>query len=212
MIRDKEDTLQQLIIQGENTVYEGENFSLMVIDDNAAPVSDVLVLFYLHQQVTDTNGSINFTAPYVNANVFYPITVTKNGYLPASTWVEVFDTSGSSVPRNNTLTVCVETRLMDNERFVVMVQDKYDNPVSDALVSFLGTSKLTDSNGVVEFTTPDVTFDTSFDIQVIKTGYESSSLDVWVINDDGLYYWHIFLIIFFILIVGIIAYFKYSMP
>ena len=201
---------EQLSIVVENIVNEAETFNVTIKDAANIPIQGSTVVFNADQKLTDSSGNVAFVAPNVKSDTFYSIEATKNGYLPASASIEVINVDVSNGVSSKTLHICVAPHVIKNEEFTVTIRDENDYPVYNVRVTFMDTSLHTDFMGVVEFTAPDVSWDTRQSILVTKSGYESSSTNILIINNEGFQYWFILIAVVIILIIGIIVYFRYG--
>jgi hypothetical protein len=209
-IREKSISKEQLKIETQNTVNESEFFSVLVKDSSNILISDVLVIFNSEQKMTNEYGIVMFVAPNVTSTSFYLIEASRSGYLPAFSSVEIIDLGGSNGAASTELEICVEPSVIENEAFGVIVRDDKGNLISGAQVTFEGTSLETDLKGEVTFFAPDVGWDEIHNIRASKSGYSSVSSEITIKNIEVFQYWYLIIIVIAILIIGIVAYFRYG--
>ncbi|MFH1101718.1 MAG: hypothetical protein V1726_06760 [Methanobacteriota archaeon] len=206
-IRDLETVEKSLRVTVNATVNESTVFTVWVTDVSGVPVSDAVVGFYLMQKVSGVNGTVWFTAPLVVNDTFFSLDVTKAGFVPATAYIAVVDRG--VVNESLVLRIYVTPRVAEDEEFVVTIRDTNEYPVANARVSFSGVTRVTDYRGVVTFTTPGVSWDSSVDVLVTKTGFLSASTTVLVVDTAGFPYWFLVIAVSVILIIGLVAYIWY---
>jgi hypothetical protein len=190
------------------TVNENELFSVVVTDGNHVPQADALVTFNDEESSTDQNGSVFFIAPEVSRDRFYTVTMEKYGYLPASASIKVVDIDEPNGDLEQ-LSIHVQPRVTENEVFMATIKGEDGQPVVNAQVTFMGTMKETNAIGKVNFTASDVAWDETQDIRVSKSGYTSASTTIRIVNSDGFQFWFLVIAVVIILVIGIVAYFRY---
>jgi hypothetical protein len=208
-IRDKASTEEELSIHMENSINESSLFEVQLKDTKGNPVSDVTVSFCKQEKLTTSNGVASFYTPNITSNTFYQLTASKYGYLPLTASVEVVNVQGVSNENQKTLVICVEPVVMENQDFLVTIRDGEGNLLSDVQVTFKETQKTT-QGGSVTFTAPEISWDMSHSILATKSGYESSISQVQIKNNEGFPYWPHIIAIVVILVIGLVAYFKYG--
>lgn len=210
-VRDKGSEQGELIVEIDSTVNESDVFFVYVKDSDLTPVEDVIVTFNSEQMITDEDGAVYFVAPEVNSNTFYTVEASKYGYLPTSASVEVINADVSNGGSSNELVIYVVGKIMENEEFTVVVRDNKGNLVSNAQVKFMDTYLDTDHAGSVTFTAPDVSWNEIKEIVVTKSGYESASKEITIKSNEEFPYWYLVIAVIIILIIGVVAYFRYGM-
>jgi len=80
--------IPKLVIDAPPVVFESSSFEIIVSNNNN-PVSNASVVFNNNALLTDINGSVSFVAPEVNNTTYFLISASKNGYINASTLLEV---------------------------------------------------------------------------------------------------------------------------
>lgn len=209
-VRDRPADQGELTIVSDTLVNELEIFYIMIKNSEDLPLQDVIVTFNSEEKVTDEDGIVSFVAPNVTSDAFYSIDARKYGFLPASTSIEVINLDGSDGSSSNKLTVCVAPYSFENEEFTITVRNEQGNTVSDARVKFLDTFYNTDFKGSITVTAPDISWDTTHEILVTKSGYESASAEIIIKNSELFQYWYLVVAIVLILIIGVVAYFRYG--
>ena len=207
-VRDKSSNQQKLNIEIETVINESDVFYVMVKDESNIPLEGVTVSFNSEEKLTNENGIISFTAPNVTIDTFYSIESTRYGYLPASASIEVINLDGGETSRK--IQIHIVPYIMENEEFTVTIRNNQGDLLSGARVTFMDISLYTDFKGTATFTAPDVNWDRIQEILVTKSAYESTSAEITIKNDEEFQYWYLVIIVITILIIGIIAFFKYG--
>ncbi|RLF35639.1 MAG: hypothetical protein DRN08_02720 [Thermoplasmata archaeon] len=204
---------KKLRIDFKKMVNETEYFDVRVLDMDNNPVEDATVVFNSVQKFSDSNGSVVFLAPSVEEDTFYVLEAYKQGYLHISSSVQVIDLDNHSgpPPQRRELYIYVRPRVLENEVFTVIVKDENNYGVPDVSVKFMDTYKTTDYQGVVNFTAPDVSWDTTLKIVAAKAGYQSSSKNIVVKNRSDSSWWYVVLsVVVVIMLLGVTTYFRYG--
>ena len=81
-----------------------------------------------------------------------------------------------------TLKIIASTQINENTQFTITVKTLSGTTVENANVSVFGSSYLTNSNGKVTLTSPNVNSDTQYTITVSKPGYTGNSTNITVKN------------------------------
>ncbi|MEM4258328.1 MAG: hypothetical protein QXL17_04150 [Candidatus Thermoplasmatota archaeon] len=202
-----EDGLQ---IRVTSTIHESTVFSVILLDSNSQPVTDVLVTFNQKKQKSDANGIVSFIAPAVVQNTVYTIYAEKAGYLPASISVEIINTTTSYGDTAHDLVILVIPVVLEHEQFQIIVKDAAGLPVSAAQIRFLDTVFTTDAFGTVVLTAPAVDSDQVKTIVAFKAGYHSTQQTILIKNSSEFPYWFLVVIIIGILSIGIIVYLRFN--
>ena len=82
---------KRLIIESENSVKEGESFSIVVKDQDGNPIKDATVWFNFKYYHTNKDGKIELIAPDVLLSTRYLIYAEKEDYLSASKWITIIE-------------------------------------------------------------------------------------------------------------------------
>jgi len=209
-VRDRNVDQEELTIISDTLVNDSELFYITIKGSDNLPLQDVKVTFNFEEKLTDEDGIVSFVAPNVTSDSFYSIDASKYGFLPASTSIEVINLDSSNGSSSKKLTVCVAPHAFENEEFTITIRNEQGNTVSDARVKFLDIFYYTDFKGSVTVTAPDVSWDTTHEIIVTKSGYDSSPAEIIVKNSEVFQYWYLVVAIVVILIIGIVAYFRYG--
>jgi len=209
-VRDRNVDQEELTIISDTLVNDSELFYITIKGSDNLPLQDVKVTFNFEEKLTDEDGIVSFVAPNVTSDSFCSIDASKYGFLPASTSIEVINLDSSNGSSSKKLTVCVAPHAFENEEFTITIRNEQGNTVSDARVKFLDIFYYTDFKGSVTVTAPDVSWDTTHEIIVTKSGYDSSPAEIIVKNSEVFQYWYLVVAIVVILIIGIVAYFRYG--
>lgn len=207
-IRDRSSFQKKINIEMINVINESVGFYVSVKDENNIPLEKATVTFISEEKVTHENGTVYLTAPNITADAFYTLNATKYGYIPATVSIQVLDIYGDSTPR--TIEIFIIPFIMENNEFTVTIRNEHGDLLSDAKVTFMDTTLITDYKGTVTFVAPDVNWDRVEEILVSKSGFESISAEITIKNNEGFEYWLLLLIIVIIFIIGLIAFFKYG--
>ncbi|MEM0493306.1 MAG: hypothetical protein QXS02_05080 [Candidatus Thermoplasmatota archaeon] len=197
------------ILVDNTTINEGTLFRIGIVDEYNNPVSYAVVTFNMLKRVTDTNGVVYFTAPDVDQDTFYTLSVSKEGYKPGCIFIMVINTTTRS-NESRVLHVNVPSYVWAQKDFTVMIKDRNGYPIKDAMVSFHGISRVTDHQGLVSFRAPDVLLDTLLSIRIEKKGYEPTSITILIRATVDYPYEYIIPLVGIILMVGVIYYIRYN--
>ncbi len=207
-IRDKSSIQKNLNIEINNVINESASFDVLVKDKNYFPLEKVTVTFNSEEKVTSENGTINFIAPNVTIDSFYTLKATKLDYIPATVSIKVLNLDGNLTSR--TIEIFTVPLIMENNEFTVTVRNDQGDLLPDARVTFMDTILMTDYKGTVTFSAPNVNWDRVQEILVSKSGFESTSAEITIKNNEGFEYWFLLTIIIIIFIIGLIAFFKFG--
>jgi hypothetical protein len=207
-VRDKVSNQKKLDIDLISILNESTSFYLLVTDEYNFPIEKAAVLFHGEEKVTNNEGFVFLTTPNVTTDTFFTIQATKIGYIPASVSIQVLNVDGNLSSR--VIKIFTVPYILENEEFIVTIRTENGDVLPDVRVTFMGTTLQTDYKGTVTFSSPDVTWDSTQEIIVTKSGFESKSTNITIINNQGFEYWFLLIVIMIILIIGLIAYFKYG--
>ncbi|MFO7677417.1 MAG: hypothetical protein R6V50_03425 [Thermoplasmatota archaeon] len=209
-VRDMSEDTAKLFIEAPSFVNESEAFSVIVKDEHNVTLPGAMVVFHSQKQFTNELGLVYFYAPAVAVSSFYTIEVYKAGYVPAFFLIEVLSKEGPTEPLSRKLQISIQPTIFEKEIFIVTIRDGLGNPVSNAQVSFRGTTLHTNFRGEAKFSTPEVDWDEVHLITVTKAGYTSTSTNVVIKNIQGFDYWYLIVIFTAVFIIGIAAYIRYT--
>lgn len=197
------------IILNNSVINEDEVFNIMITDQYEKPVNDALVVFNMLEKRSDENGEVYFTAPSVDQDMLYVLSVFKDGYQSGSTLIMVINTT-SSLDAFKFLSINTPVYVWEKTDFIVTVKDRYGYPVKDAMVSFHGLNRLTDTRGIVVFTAPAVVWDTLLRIRVEKNSYNPSSVSILIRSRFNYPYFYLVVVVSVIMLIGVVYYIKYN--
>jgi hypothetical protein len=162
----------QLVKASPNPVLEREIFTVTVRDLNGNPKPNIYVWTdFGASGHTNANGQISFTAPFVNADTNYIIYTQDYGQTTLKVRAKVLYMNYMTVD--------------EGANFKEYVYDQDGHAVSGALVNFLGTLKLTGSNGYTgEYTAPWVYGWLSVFVSASKLIYNSAQSGVAINNNN----------------------------
>jgi hypothetical protein len=168
----------KLIIDAPDFITEEEDFNTIITANDVA-IADVDVTFNEVTRSTNDNGIVTFTAPSFieGGDNEYLITATHLDYIDADPEtiiiVEVSDLKE--------LVINAPSSVMENESFDTIVTSNGE-PIENVNVTFNDKNKITDSNGLVSFTAPNVTTNTQYAIIAKSEGYEDDETTIMVLN------------------------------
>jgi hypothetical protein len=76
--------LKKLIIDAPSEVFCGDEFTVIIKDEDGNLIEGASVTFACETKTTDMNGKVVFTAPYVTNDTVYEIHASKDGYENAT--------------------------------------------------------------------------------------------------------------------------------
>ncbi len=193
----------------ERTVYENEEFSILIHDDTFYPIPTAQVTFNHHTQQTNDNGATVFTAPEVTFDKHYQIQIHKEGYRPTTASIKILDTTTANHTQKQ-LYIHAPPRIQENQLFNVTIRSIDNTPIANADVTFRDTTKKTNAIGIVSFTASEVNWDETYTIRTVKTGYTTATTTITIINQNAFSHGILALIVVIILAIGIIMYFTYN--
>jgi hypothetical protein len=130
-------------------VDETTDFTVTVTKKGTStPVEGAYVTFsgVTGTKTTSADGKVTFTAPEVNSDRQYTISVTAEGYTPASTTITVIN-----IPK---LIISVDAEVVGGSTFEVSIAKDTGDPVIGATVTFEGKTYKTKAGGVATLTAP----------------------------------------------------------
>jgi len=164
----------QLVINTDSSVDEGSSFSVSVTA-NDLPVNGVTVMFNGVSYQTGSDGTVAITAPSVNYDFPYSITVSKTGYKSDTSLITVKNKEVSVSKGYVSGTVYDSTDEVVENALVCVILSNQNNVI---------TSKCsyTDENGEYKITVSAGTYN----VQASKYGYVTGVVaDVAVVEDQG---------------------------
>jgi len=173
-------TSHQLSIDAPSQVYEDQEFTVTVTDENDQPVEGAQVTFNGDTKQTDSNGQVTFTGavfgnlPYAT----YTITAQKAGYKSAKTDITIVN-----VPQLY-VSISPEGTLTSGQKFKVKVTSD-TGAVYGVHVKVLKDGELIAEGTVtapegVTLTAPTVSKETTYTVIVEKEGYKSAEIEIKV--------------------------------
>jgi hypothetical protein len=166
-----------LDISAPSSVFEGVSFTVTVTSDNVA-VQGAIVNFSGFSYSTTVQGTVTFSAPYVDEDASFNIVAYKPGYISTMDSIIILDNSSQDVP---VLDISAPSSVFEGASFTVTITSE-GILVKDVLVSFNGVSSSTNSEGKVIFTAPFVGSKAYFTIIASKSGYVSDSKTIGVLD------------------------------
>lgn len=163
-------------------LYEGEMVIVEVKDESGNSIEDVEI-WRGSKQIdifTDSNGISEFIAPAVFMDKEYYIYAIKKGYNFAEDKITVRDSEYLQEK------LIIETKNSINELdiFNVTIKDEKGVFINRATVLFNSEQQITEENGIVFYTAPNVTMNTLYDILANKYGYLPASVSIEILNQD----------------------------
>jgi hypothetical protein len=211
-VRNKAVEQDRLQISVDDVINESEVFQVTITDDDNTALNEVIVSFNDDYQLSSEAGVVAFSAPEVSSNTIYSIEANKYGFYPTSVSLEIRDTESIDGSSSTQLMVYVVERILENEGFTITVKDEQGQGVDNARVEFLDTFYYTDFKGTVSVTSPDVAWDETREIIVTKSGYESNTAEIVIIDSEEFPIWYLLIgaILGVILVIGLVAYYRYG--
>jgi len=207
-VRNRAEIEEPLNIEANDTVYEGERFTVKVEDLSGNPVKGVVVWFGSLKEKTDNDGTVSFTAPSVKEDTYMMLGVSSNRYSPCYKLIKVIDRY-----KEVALEICVPPKLMEKEDIDIVVRDVYGYLIDNATIIINGEiAGYTDENGKLRINLPEVDHDTTIDILAVKPGYVSAHEKLLIKNRGRNFIkenWFLIPAIIVILLVAVFAYFYY---
>ena len=181
--------LPELEINAPTLVYEENSFEV-TITSGGFPVEDATINFNSDSYQTLINGKVTIIAPGVGSDTVFDLSVSKTDYISNSTQITVknneSDGDGSpepSPPTQESLYISSPSTSNEGESFDITVSCD-SGPISGAEVSFNDNNYLTDIQGIVSLTAPQVDENTSYQITAAKTDYQSATAEILIIDTD----------------------------
>ena len=211
-VRNKVVDQDQLQISVDDVINESEVFQVTITDNDNIALNEVIVSFNDDYQLSGEDGVVAFIAPEVSSNTIYSIEASKYGFYPTSVSLEIRNNESIDGSSSTHLIVYVVERILENEGFTITVKDEQGKGIANARVEFLDTFYYTDFKGTVNVISPDVAWDETRAIIVTKSGYESTTEEILIIDSEELpiLYLLIGAIIGVILVIGLVAYYRYG--
>jgi hypothetical protein len=168
----------QLVINAPSSVYEGQDFLVTITAGNQS-VAGAYVVFNDITEQTNLNGTVYFTAPYVNMTQSFTIFAYKYGYLNDTASITVY------IIDPYQLVIQAPSEVMEGEIFSVIVTIGDGQPFYYATVSTSWNE--TDDWGLNGycFTAPEVEYTENFTITASFPGYQSDTVFITVINQPA---------------------------
>ena len=199
---------EPLNIKTNDTVYEGERFTVKVEDLSGNPVSGVVVWFGPLKEKTDNDGTVSFTAPSVKEDGYVLLGISSSGYSPCYKLIKVIDRY-----KEVALEICVPPKVMEKEDIDIVVRDVYGYLIDNATIIIDGEiAGYTDENGKLRIKLPEVDHDTTVDILAVKPGYVSAHEELMIKNRGRSFFeenWFLIPAIILIFLIAVFAYFYY---
>ena len=170
----------QLQISSPGSVNEKTDFQVSVSSNNEQ-ISGAIVNFSGESYITNENGLVTIQSPEVTKDTNFLITVFKQGFSSNQKYISVIDTDSEIIP---TLEINTVSQIDENDVFQVEIYSE-DQPVENAIITFSEDSYFTSSNGIVEVISPSVNQDTQVLLTAEKTGYQSDSKQILVIDNEA---------------------------
>jgi hypothetical protein len=135
-------------------------------------------------KVVNNQSTLSYDPGTMNYNTTYYWQIVSWDEHGASTTGSIwsFTTEENITPSQQPLETSVPTSVTEGETFIVTVTVD-ETPVEAVFVEFLDTPYYTDINGIVTLEAPLVEHDTSYSITVSKTGYQSATVIISVLNE-----------------------------
>lgn len=164
-------------------VYEGNFITIKVSDEigNGIDEAEIWRGSKKIEELTDNNGILEIIAPSVFFDREYYIYAIKQGYNFAEERITVRNQDSAQ----EKIIMEVENYVNESEIFYVTLKDEKRILLNGVSVVFNSEEKITNENGVVAFTAPNITEDTFYLISSNKYGYVPASASIEVINKAG---------------------------
>ncbi|HHF58572.1 MAG TPA: hypothetical protein ENL44_00010 [Thermoplasmatales archaeon] len=199
---------EPLNIEVNDTVYEGERFTVKLEDMSGNPVKGAVVWFGSLKEKTDKDGTVSFTAPSVREDTYMLLGVSSNRYSPCYKLIKVIDRY-----KEVALEICVPPKLMEGEDIDIAVRDAYGYLIDNATIIINGEiAGYTDENGKLRIKLPEVDHDITIDILAVKPGYVSAHEELLIKNRGKSFFeenWFLIPAIILIFLIAVFAYFYY---
>ncbi len=167
---------RRLVVECEDSVNEGESFSILIKDQDGNPVKNATVWFNFKCYETDENGEIDLIAPDVLLSTRYLIYVEKEGYLSASKWITIME-SGIG---EKFLKIIAPLALHPWQDFEVRVVNAEGEGIEGVDVEMryglIDVSSKTDENGYLEMNAPPLGNDEYITLIATKDGYVTDTI------------------------------------
>lgn len=151
------------------TVNKEATFDVNIVDSNYnEPIPGIDVTFDGVTVTTDSNGDATFTAPNVTEDTDYTVSFNDPDYTPSS----LSETITVDALKPGLTIIRPGESVNENTVFTVIIRDEFSTPVEGVTVSFNNTGGLTDINGEIQFTAPEVANNETRNITATKDGYD----------------------------------------
>ncbi len=167
---------EHLQLEIPQSVLEGINFTIAVYSLRG-PITNAIVTWINHTYYTDSNGTVEITAPCVTGDTSFEIRADKEGYLSAIGSILVRDENISQ------LMLYLPSSVIEGSIFMVGVYAE-NTPIAGATVYWGYDSFMTSDNGTVYLQAPYVLYDTWNGIHAEKQGYREAEGTILVLNSD----------------------------
>jgi hypothetical protein len=178
--RDLESDLEISINPTE--IYEGNTVTVKISDEfgNGVKDSEIWKGSAKIPDSTDSNGILNFNAPSVFFDKEMYIYALKQGY----NFAEGKFTIRNKESYQSELFMNFESFIFEDNTFNVTLFDENNNLIEGVYVTFNSIQKITNDQGMVQFSAPNVTNTTTFLITANKYNFLPISNTIEVINED----------------------------
>jgi parallel beta-helix repeat protein len=166
-----------LALSFSSEVDENASFIVSVTTEYDDTVENATVQFNGVDYFTDATGTVTLIAPAVGETKNLPIIASKNGYYSHTLWIIIKDTP----PSQASLVIDAPTQVTEGETFQITITAD-GSPVADVTITFADATASTNTNGVVTLTAPAVEQDVSYPITAEKTGYQTATDSITVLN------------------------------
>jgi len=167
----------QLEIQILSEVDENEEFQVTISADGSS-VEGATVSFSGSTKNSAANGVVTFSAPSVDSDTGYLISVSKSGYLSAEVSIAVLDVT---LPVEPQLVISAPSSVVEESSFQITITAN-GLPIEGVTVSFMGITYYSMSDGIVNLMPLSADSDTNYLISISKLGYLSAEVSIAVLD------------------------------
>ena len=128
----------QLVITAPSEIDEDESFAVLVTVDGFR-IQNVSISFNNITYYSNINGLALFPTPMVQQDTNFTISASKDGYLPASSWIWVLD---SEDPPDEQLIITSPSEVFEGEQFNVLVTVN-STPIPNVILNFSNIIQIT---------------------------------------------------------------------
>ncbi len=171
---------ENIDIQVPENIKEKEDF-IVSITSNINPVENAEVTFLDEKYFTNSEGYVIITAPSVESDTDFLLSVSKPGYVSKQKTVTIINEFTNTL---KDLSISITNEVIEGDSFEVYVYDD-SSGVYGAVVNFSGVSYYTDSSGFVDLVAPSVDENSSFLVTAYKSGYDLCSEYVFVVDSNS---------------------------